>query len=203
MTTFLLVRHAMCDHVGRVIAGRSGDVHLNATGIAQAARLAALLDAIPIDAVASSPLPRSLETAAPIVERRGMSLEVLDSLTEIDFGGWTGRSLEALESEEGWKRFNSLRSVAAIPGGETMLAVQARALAALECLRARYPNGRCLVVSHGDVIRSAVAHCAGVPLDLFQRLEIATASVSIVVISESWIGVRCVNHTADLASVLS
>jgi probable phosphoglycerate mutase len=52
-------------------------------------------------------------------------------------------------------------------------------------------------VSHGDVIRSLIAHCAGIPLDLFQRLEIAPASLSVVEVDESWIGVRCLNVTAD------
>jgi probable phosphoglycerate mutase len=70
-------------------------------------------------------------------------------------------------------------------------------------LRERFPKGHCAVVTHGDVIRSLVAHCAGIPLDLFHRLEIGPASVSVVVIDESWIGVRCVNLTGDAWGALS
>jgi len=203
VTTFLLIRHAMCDHVGHVIAGRSPDVHLNAAGLAQAARISELLDSVPLDAIASSPLPRALETAAPLARRRNLPPQVLESLAEIDYGYWTGRSIESLEPERGWGRFNSLRSVARVPGGELMLEVQARAVTALELLRERYPTGHCGVVSHGDVIRSLVAHYAGIPLDLFQRLEIAPASVSVVVVDEGWIGVRCVNVPVDLWSALA
>lgn len=192
----------MCDHVGRVIAGRSPDVHLNASGHAQAARLAARLDSLHLDAVASSPLPRVLETATPLAQRRDLPVQVLESLAEIDYGAWTGRSIESLEPEEAWKRFNMLRSVSRVPGGELMLEVQARAVSTLELLRDRHPGGTCAVVSHGDVIRSLVAHCAGIPLDLFQRLEIAPASISIVVVEESWIGVRCVNLNEDLRAIL-
>jgi probable phosphomutase (TIGR03848 family) len=202
VTTFLLIRHATYDHVGRVMAGRSTGVHLNDAGLAQARRVAELIQPIPIDAIVSSPLPRALETAAPLAERRGLSVEVLEPLTEIEFGSWTGRSIDELRSESAWTRFNSLRSMAPIPGGELMLSVQARAVTVLEGLRIRYPEGTCAVVSHGDVIRSLVAHCAGIPLDLFHRLEIAPASVSVVVVAESWIGVRCVNLTEDLAALL-
>jgi probable phosphoglycerate mutase len=145
----------------------------------------------------SSPLPRALETATPLALRRKLPLQVLESLSEIDFGEWTGRSIDSLEGETGWRRFNELRSVARVPGGESMLEVQSRTVAAVELLRARYPQGRCAVVSHGDVIRSFIAHSAGIPLDLFQRLEIAPASVSIVVVDERWIGVKCTNLTAD------
>lgn len=187
----------MCDHVGRVIAGRAPNVHLNAIGREQARRLAMLLDAVHLDAVASSPLPRALETASPLAEPRKLPIDVLESLSEIDYGDWTGCSIDSLEPEPGWRRFNELRSVARTPNGESMLEVQARAVSGLELLRARFPNGQCAVVSHGDVIRSLIAHCAGIPLDLFQRLEIAPASLSVLVIDERWIGVRSVNLTAD------
>lgn len=203
MTTFLLIRHALCDHVGRVIAGRSPDVHLNDAGLNQATRLAELLDPVALDAIACSPLPRALETATPLARRRSMALQVLEALAEIDYGRWTGRSLEGLEPEAGWQRFNALRSMHRIPGGELMLDVQARAVTTLELLREQFPHGRCAVVSHGDVIRSLVAHCAGIPLDLFQRLEIAPASVSVVIIDEGWIGVRSVNTTTDFWSSLA
>lgn len=191
----------MCDHVGRVIAGRSPDVHLNDSGHAQAARLAERLASLRLDAIASSPLPRALETAAPLAQRRDLPVQVLESLAEIDYGTWTGRSIESLDPEETWKRFNTLRSVTRVPGGELMLDVQARSVSTLELLRDRYPDGSCAVVSHGDVIRSLVAHCAGIPLDLFHRLEIGPASISVVVLEKSWIGVRCVNlgdHIGDI-----
>lgn len=187
----------MGDHVGHTLAGRAPDVHLNSLGRAQAKRLAELLDAVPLEAVVSSPLPRALETAAPLADRRKLPVQVLEWLSEIDYGEWTGRTIESLEGERGWRRFNQLRSVERVPGGELMLEVQARAVTTLELLRKRYPQGRCALVSHGDVIRSLVAHCAGIPIDLFHRLEIAPASVSVVVIDESWIGVRCLNLTAD------
>jgi len=197
MTTLLLIRHALCDHVGREIAGRKADVHLNAGGVSQAERLAEQLDATALSAVFSSSLARARETAQPIADRRKIALRTDDRLTEIDYGDWTGQTLDALRGHGSWGRFNTLRSVTRIPGGELMLEVQARAVSAIEAIRQEFPDGTCAVVSHGDVIRGLIAHFAGIPLDLFLRIEIAPASVSVITVSETWIGVRCVNHTLD------
>lgn len=193
MCTFLLIRHGLCDHVGRELAGRRADVHLNEAGRTQAVRLAEQLRDLTLDCVISSPLPRARETAEPLVQGRQLPLQIDDRLTEIDYGEWTGKQLTELAGIDSWSRYNALRSVTRIPQGELMLEVQSRAISALEDRRKSYPDGRCAVFTHGDVIRSAVAHFAGIPLDLFHRLEIAPASVSVVVVSEQWIGVRAVN----------
>lgn len=197
MTTLLLIRHALCDHVGREIAGRRADIHLNAAGTVQVRRLVEELDGARLDAIVSSPLARARETALPLAERRNLEVRYDDRLAEIDYGDWTGQRLESLRADDRWARFNSLRSVTRVPGGELMLEVQARGVSAIEAIREEFPDGRCAVVSHGDVIRGLVAHFAGIPLDLFLRIEIAPASVSVVTLSEQWIGVRCVNRTLD------
>jgi probable phosphomutase (TIGR03848 family) len=197
MTTLLLIRHALCDHVGREIAGRKADVHLNTAGVSQAHRLAEQLDAVQLTAIVSSSLARARETAAPLAERRKLPMNIDERLAEIDYGDWTGQTLDALRTSNRWVRFNSLRSLTRVPGGELMLEVQARGVSAIEAIREEFPDGTCAIVSHGDVIRGLVAHFAGIPLDLFLRIEIAPASVSIVTVSESWIGVRCVNRTLD------
>jgi probable phosphoglycerate mutase len=196
MITLLLIRHAMCDPVGRLIAGRARGVHLNEEGRAQAARLAERLRGVTLDGVVSSPLERAVETAEPIARQAGLAVEAIEQLNEIDFGAWTGCTLTALDQLDDWRRFNVLRSVSRPLGGESMLDVQARAVRAVETLRKQHPDGICAVVSHGDVIRSLVAHFAGIPLDLFQRLEISPASVSTVALGKQEIAIRVVNSMA-------
>ena len=51
----------------------------------------------------------------------------------------------------------------------------------------------------GDVIKAAVAYFLGVPLDLFQRIEIGLASVSVIAIADYGPWVLCVNNTGDVA----
>jgi probable phosphoglycerate mutase len=58
--------------------------------------------------------------------------------------------------------------------------VQGRMLRLVERLCSAHPEGTVALVSHGDVIKATLAHYLGVSLDLFQRIEISPASLSIV-----------------------
>jgi broad specificity phosphatase PhoE len=182
MTIFLLVRHALCDPVGRSIAGRQPGIHLNEAGRRQAERLAAWLEPIALDGIYSSPLERALETARAIGVAKGLNVQTAEAWNEIDFGDWTGRALADLDPIPEWQRFNTLRSSATIPGGENMAEVLGRVLRELDRLMALYPApAACVaVVSHGDVLRTLVAYALGIPLDLLQRLEIGPASISVL-----------------------
>src|SRR5687767_15126552 len=107
MTTFLLVRHALCDPVGCLIAGRQPGVHLNDAGRLQAHRLAERLQPIALEGIYSSPLDRAVETADPIARAKGLPVQVAEGWNEIDFGEWTGRALVDLDPLPEWRRFNS------------------------------------------------------------------------------------------------
>ncbi|MGE0127371.1 MAG: histidine phosphatase family protein [Blastocatellales bacterium] len=198
MTRFLLIRHGMTDSVGRAVAGWTPGVYLNDKGRWEAARLAERLADAPIKAIYSSPLERACETAQPISRKFGLDVQVVEDVGEVKFGEWTGRELSELNNDPLWRRFNSLRSLTRAPGGETQLEAQARMIAALELLRARHPDQMVAVVSHGDVIKSAIAYYAGIPLDLFHRVEIGTASVSVVEVGGHYPHIVCVNNTGEL-----
>jgi probable phosphoglycerate mutase len=199
MTTLLLVRHAMCDPVGRAIAGRAPGVSLNAEGRAQAERLAERLARRALDAIYASPLERARETADAIAAPHALAVCVDAGLNEIDFGDWTGRTLAELEPVAAWRAFNSRRRSARIPGGESMRDAQLRAVAAVERLCERHPSATVLAVSHGDIIKGIVAHYLGMSLDHLARLEIAPASVSVLAREGSRATVLALNTTGDLS----
>jgi probable phosphomutase (TIGR03848 family) len=180
MTTFALIRHASHGLVGRAIVGRARGVPLSPEGLRQAEALAERLAASSIQALYSSPLERARATAAPLAARLGLEVQIADELDEIDYGAWTNRSLAELHDLEEWRRFNVFRSGTRIPGGENMVEVQGRMLRLVERLCSAHPDGTIALISHGDVIKATLAYYLGAPLDLFQRIEISPASVSIV-----------------------
>lgn len=192
-TTFHLIRHASYDLLGRVLAGRSPGHALSPAGRAEAEMLAAALALRPIAAVVSSPLQRARETAAPIAQGHKLELQVDAHLSEIDFGDWTGRLFADLHADPAWKSFNLFRGTAPIPGGETMLAAQHRALAAILRLRSAYPGAEVVVVSHGDVVKALVAHFLGAPLDLMRRIEISPASRTEIRLGATHVAIATVN----------
>jgi broad specificity phosphatase PhoE len=179
-TTFHLIRHASYDLLGHTLAGRSPGHQLNERGRAQAQALAEELAAYGLAAVVSSPLERTRETAEAIAKPHGLAVEIEPGLTEIDCGEWTGMSFEAMHGDPVWKEFNTFRSTLSPPGGETMLAAQWRAIKVVTRLRERWPGQELVVVTHGDVVKVVLAHFLGVPLELFQRIEILPASRSVV-----------------------
>jgi probable phosphoglycerate mutase len=197
MTVFFLIRHALHSLDGETIAGRMPNVHLSPDGQKQASQLAQRLSKTPLKAIYCSPLERTQETAQAIGSHLRLSPQVCPELHELDFGDWMGRKLKDLREIEKWRYFNAFRSGTRAPGGELMLETQSRIVCFMERLRERHPQDYVALISHGDVLKSSIAYSLGVPLDLFGRIEISPASVSIVAIADYGPSVLCVNHTGD------
>ena len=188
MTTFLLIRHGMTDAVGRRIVGWLPGVSLNDEGRRQAERLG---QALRVDAVYSSPLERAMETA----QAMGLPVIARDELGEIRFGEWTGQTLEELERDERWRRWNTERGALRAPGGESMAEVRDRMIGELRRLQKEHPRQTVAVVSHGDPIRAAIVGLLDAPMDAVLRLQIHPASVSVVRKDEGWWEIDGVNRT--------
>ncbi len=174
----LLIRHALVEAQDRI--GRRPDLPLSQEGEEQARQLAERLQTWDIAAVFSSPLVRTLRTAQVLAESRGIPVQTDTCLNEIDFGEWDNRSFKSLEPLESWKAFNTFRSSTRCPGGEMMIEVQSRVVGLLERVIPSYPDATIAIVSHADVIRSAVCHYLGVPLDLSLRIQISPASLTVL-----------------------
>ncbi|MDW8325252.1 MAG: MSMEG_4193 family putative phosphomutase [Anaerolineales bacterium] len=179
MTQLLLIRHGENDYTrtGR-LAGWMPGIGLNEVGRRQALALAEKLKEVPLVAIYSSPLERARETAAPLAEAKKLTVEIVEELGEVRYGAWQGKSLKRLARTKLWRMVQSLPSAMQFPQGETFRAVQSRAVEAVEGLVRAHPKDQIAVFSHGDVIKLIVAHYIGLPLDLFQRLVIATASIT-------------------------
>ena len=181
MPRLLLIRHAQNDFVrtGK-LAGRTPDVHLNEEGERQAAALGRRLADKKLAAIYSSSLERAVETATAIADHHdGLAVQIEDGVIEVDFGSWAGQRLRQLARTRLWKVVQGFPSGARFPGGESFFEVQARIVSTLERLAAPH-TGNIVIVSHADVLKMAIAHYAGIHLDMFQRIEIAPASISIV-----------------------
>jgi probable phosphomutase (TIGR03848 family) len=176
----LLIRHALTQATGKRLSGRTPGIHLSDEGGRQAEALAGRLDPLPLAAVYASPLERCLETAQAIAHPRGLTVHPVPDLAEVDYGRWTGRSMPQLVRTALWKKVQQSPSSVTFPDGEGLADTQRRGVAALEEIAARHPRGTVAVVSHADVIRLALAHYAGLHIDLFQRLIVSPASVSAI-----------------------
>jgi probable phosphomutase (TIGR03848 family) len=188
MATLLLVRHGRTTaNAGGLLAGRTPGVELDEVGRNQVARTAERLAGVPLAAVVSSPLVRCRQTADAIVARQSgpLATPVDDAITECDYGDWQGRALGDLAREALWSVVQAQPSAVVFPGGESMTTMQSRAVEAVRRrdveIEAEHGAGAVWVaVSHGDIIKAVLADALGMHLDLFQRISVGPASVSIV-----------------------
>ncbi|MDQ3940859.1 MAG: histidine phosphatase family protein, partial [Actinomycetota bacterium] len=97
---------------------------------------------------------------------------------------WTNRPLKALARTKLWSSVQRWPSAVRFPDGETLREVQARAVDAVETIAQEHPKDVVCCVSHGDVIKLIVAHYLGVHIDLFQRIVVAPASISVVALTD-------------------
>jgi probable phosphomutase (TIGR03848 family) len=200
MPTILLIRHGENEYVAKGrLAGRLPGVHLNENGIKQAQALAKALQHAPVKAVYTSPLERTTETAQPIAQALGLDVIPDSGLLEVDFGEWQNKTLKQLRRRKLWKTVQGAPTRMRFPNGETFANAQQRIVEVIENLSNKHKNQDLVIcVSHSDIIKLALAYYLGLPLDLFQRLVVAPASISTLHISEGWARVININHGVSI-----
>ena len=204
MATVILVRHGRTTaNADGMLAGRAIGVRLDQIGQEQAALTGKRLAVVPLVGVVSSPLERCRQTSQLILDHQTGSLAtpVEEGITECDYGDWQGRALGDLAKENLWSTVQTQPSAVTFPGGESMATMQARSVAAIRrhdaAFEAEHGSGAVWVaVSHGDIIKSILADALGMHLDLFQRITVGPASVSIVRYGTNRPSVHAINTDA-------
>jgi broad specificity phosphatase PhoE len=182
-TRIFLVRHGATILSAEDRFAGATDVPLSDEGRLQASRLAARLSDEPIAAVYASPMGRTIETAGILAAPHELKVELRDGLREISHGHWEQMTREevdekfpqeALEWEKDPYTF-------APSGGESGLAVTARALPTLIELVRAHRNETLVVVSHKATIRLLLSSLLGFdPRRYRDNLDQSPAALNIV-----------------------
>jgi broad specificity phosphatase PhoE len=179
MTIIYLVRHGKTDFISKMLCGNLPGIPLNEEGRSQAQKTAAYLSTLPIKAIYSSPIQRAMETAGIIGQAVGLDVISADYLREIHFGDLQGTLTPDLQSIPLWQRYTTLPADVSFPNGESVIEVEKRVSEGLDRIAEQYTEKDEIVcVAHSDVLRLAISHALGLPLDNFHRLSISPASVS-------------------------
>lgn len=211
MATVILMRHGRTTaNATGLLAGRTPGVSLDELGQQQATSAGERLARVPLVGVVSSPLQRCQQTAQYILDRQPGTpyAPTEDDLTECDYGQWQGRMLSELATEKLWPVVQSQPSAVTFPGGESMATMQSRSVAAIRRHDAAFeaehgPGAVWAAVAHGDIIKSILADALGMHLDMFQRLNVGPASISIVHYGANRPTVHAINTDAGDLSWLS
>lgn len=181
MLNLFLLRHGQTDaSLERRFSG-SLDAQLSPLGHEMAHAFAEAYATTPWQAIYSSPQQRARDTAAPLAAKTGMPVQVVEGLREIAYGAWEGILEDEVRrrwpTEYGWWAADP--AARAAPGGESGFQVAARALAAIDQIRASHDSGPVLVVSHKSTLRLVVCALLGIDLRRFRdRVAQPVASVT-------------------------
>ena len=184
MTTRLyLVRHGATQLTAENRFSGAVGVDLSDEGRAQAARLAERLAGDAIAAAYASPLSRALETAQIVARPLGLTPVLEDGLREISHGRWEGLSRQEVEERfpEEYAAWEADPFTFAPVGGESGLAVLARALPAIRRIVSAHPGRTVLVVSHKATLRLLLSSLLGIdPRGYRDRLDQSPACLNVV-----------------------
>lgn len=207
-TYIVFVRHAKTSTTGKILPGRAPGLHLSDEGQIQAREVASLLcTSYPNPAaIYISPLERAQETARPYIESLKTPSPVVESsplIVECDFGEWTGRELKELYKLPEWAIVQHNPSKFRFPKGESFVEMLKRMTAFVAEAERQHPNGVVVAFSHADTIKVAVTDALGMHLDQFQRIQIDTASVSVVGVTNGVPRLICMNSGSELPRKVS
>ena len=203
-TRLLLVRHgATAQSAQHRFSGRN-DLPLNDAGEAQAGALAnRLAHQDDIQAVLSSPLVRSLQTADAIAARLGVEVKSVQGFAELDFGAFEG--LTATEAADRYPAAYATWLATpdrAPPGGESFTALTSRVRRAREALLAAHPEQTVVVVTHVTPIKTLVRLAMDAPHAALFRIHLDPGSVSAIdYFADGTSSLRLFNDTSHLAPV--
>ncbi|EFL41606.1 phosphoglycerate mutase [Streptomyces griseoflavus Tu4000] len=202
--TFVLLRHGETPLTPQKRFSGSGgsDPSLSDIGREQAARVAEFLARRgTVQAVVSSPLARTRETARIVAARLGLEVAVEDGLRETDFGAWEGLTFGEVRERHPDDLDAWLSSPDAEPtgGGESFAATADRIAATRDKLTAAYAGRTVLLVTHVTPIKTFVRLALGAPPEALFRMELSAASLSAVAYyADGNASVRLFNETSHL-----
>lgn len=208
MSTFIFLRHGhSAANASGTLTGRLPGIGLSSQGKKDAAGLIERIGNNRVDRVHLSPIERCQLTIDPWLRsthsRSIESLQILDGLSEIDFGDWSGKTLSSLRRKPLWRDVQNSPSTVTFPGGESFRRAQRRAVESVELIRAIRGEKTHLIVSHSDTIKLIVAHYLGQRLDYFQKLDIAPASFTIFKGDSKRVSLITLNNNGNLREILA
>lgn len=199
-TTIYYVRHGQTrSNITKHYMGWSAE-DMDDTGYEQVHRLSDRLARIPLSAIYTSPLRRTLSTAEIIAKPHRLKPEIVEDIAEIRTGDWQGLHSDEIKRRwpELWRQSRIDPSGITLPNGESFKQITERAVRAFKRMAEANAGKQMVVVTHDVVIRVTAAYVLGVSNSIYRRLEINNASITTMWINEGNLKLITLNDVAHL-----
>ena len=117
------------------------------------------------------------------------------------YGDWEGKTFVEMRNHPVAHQVFNDPIKAIFPNGESLLEVQQRGVRVIEWLRQTYPQDIVAVISHGDVIRTALAHYLGMPFNEYRRLNLDNGAISVLELFDEWVRVKALNFMPQVGQL--
>lgn len=158
------------------------DPELSDRGLQQAERLGEHFRAIDLDAIYSSPLKRTMQTAFQVARRKELEVIKEERVREIDHGVWSGLLVQEVQERfpEQFRQWLEEPHMVSFEGGESLRDVHLRVSSFIEEIRRRHWGQSVAIVSHTVPIRAMYCALLGIDLSKFWSFGCDNASYSLV-----------------------
>jgi probable phosphoglycerate mutase len=203
MTSIYLVRHGQTAwNKEEIFRGRT-DIPLDETGLKQAELAGEYFKAMVIQGVYSSPLLRAWQTAEPIALFQNLKAQPTEGIIDMSFGNWEGHALQEIEriDPETYRQWREGPHLAKLPGGESLDDVRFRAMAALEWVIKKHPEGSVVLISHRVVNKVLICGILGIDNSHFWQIAQDTAAINLIQYKRGRYVLSSMNETCHLKAL--
>jgi phosphoserine phosphatase len=201
MTKILMTRHGHVEGIRPERFRGRAQLDLTARGrteaVAVAKRIAASWQPT---AIYTSPMGRSVETAAAVAKACGVAAKTCDDLNDIDYGAWTFKTFDEAKKLDPalFAAWFATPHLVRFPNGESLQDLVARAANALRMVRGRHPDETVVLVGHDSVNRALLLGLLDQPLSAYWRLAQDPCCLNEIDVSGESVCVLRVNETRHL-----
>lgn len=181
VTDVLLIRHGQTDWnlEGRMQGHEA--IELNDVGREQVRATAEALKHLTPKVIVTSPILRAVQSAEIVGAALGYPAEAIllePGFAEFDMGEWVGSTFMELWEQKVIQNYWHNPTDTVFPGGESMPAIQRRAVAALNAVVAEHGGGTIVVLTHGGIVRLLLLAAMELPRSHYFRIGASNASVA-------------------------
>ncbi len=206
MTKVYIIRHAEAEgNLYRRMHGCSNS-RITPRGELQVAALRERFEGVHIDAVYSSPLTRTKQTARSVSAPRGLPIYTSDALREINLGVWEDEACGKIELEtpELLTLYGAKPFEWSVPGCESFTEVERRIVPAIKEIAARHEGQTVAVFTHGTAIKTILRHAYGIPWEELGKLPYSdNTAVSLLTWENGKLSVDFCNDNSHLSEEIS